>query len=193
MPGISSVAVFTLVFQMFVVIRAAFYKQPYRENEHIVRSWMMIIAPYAVWIIFIVATVGIGKPVNVSRDRRFFYCSVESEALTDTLTMFAAMVLFATLILEAWTIILVYKRWISIARESSEMFTAAELNLPLRILAFGIYIMVAMSMSLLSMKSPESPIPDLIIASVESAATVVILIFATQPDIIQAIRFWRKE
>ncbi|KAJ3857169.1 hypothetical protein EV368DRAFT_71183 [Lentinula lateritia] len=165
-------------FQMFIVIRAAFYKQPSR-GTHFVRLWVMIIAPYAVWIVFIVVTVfvGVGEPATVSRDRRFFYCSVKSDALTGTLTIFAAVVLLATLILEAWTIVLFYKRWVSIARGSSGMFTAAELNLPLRILAFGIYLLVAMSLSLLSMKSPESPIPDLIIAS---AATVVILIFGTQ-------------
>ncbi|KAJ3906026.1 hypothetical protein F5879DRAFT_683626 [Lentinula edodes] len=173
MPGITSVAVFALVFQMFIVIRAAFYKQPSRDT-HFVRIWVMIIAPYAVWIVFIVVTVfvGVGEPANVSRDRRFFYF------------------LLATLILEAWTIVLFYKRWVSIARGSSGMFTAAELNLPLRILAFGMYLLVAMSLSLLSMKSPESPIPDLIIAS---AATVVILIFGTQLDILRAICFWRKE
>ncbi|KAJ4492826.1 hypothetical protein C8J55DRAFT_533741 [Lentinula edodes] len=195
MPGmqviITSVAVFALVFQMFIVIRAAFYKQPSRDT-HFVRIWVMIIAPYAVWIVFIVVTVfvGVGEPANVSRDRRFFYCSVKSDALTGTLTIFAAVVLLATLILEAWTIVLFYKRWVSIARGSSGMFTAAELNLPLRILAFGMYLLVAMSLSLLSMKSPESPIPDLIIAS---AATVVILIFGTQLDILRAICFWRKE
>ncbi|KAJ3998614.1 hypothetical protein F5050DRAFT_1192377 [Lentinula boryana] len=192
MPGMASVAVLTLVYQMLVTIRAAVYKNTYRENEHAVRLWMMVIAPYAVWILFIIATVivGIGDPANVSRDRRFFYCSVKSNPLTDTLTMFAAVVLFATLVLEVWTFVLFCKRWASIERGNSGMFTTtSELDLPLRILAFGVYLLVAMSLSLLSMKAPESPIPDLIIAS---AATVVILIFGTQRDILQAICFWRE-
>ncbi|KAJ3743395.1 hypothetical protein DFH05DRAFT_1495815 [Lentinula detonsa] len=185
MPGMASVAVLTLLYQMLITIRAAVYKHTYRENEHAVRLWMMIIAPYAVWILFIIATVlvGIEDPANVSRDRRFFYCSVKSNPLTDTLTMFAAVVLFATFILEVWTIVLFCKRG------NSGMFTTSELDLPLRILAFGIYILVAFSLSLLSMKAPESPIPDLIIAS---AATVVILIFGTQRDILRAICFWRQ-
>ncbi|KAJ3802720.1 hypothetical protein GGU11DRAFT_764766 [Lentinula aff. detonsa] len=185
MPGMASVAVLTLVYQMLITIRAAVYKHIYRENEHAVRLWMMIIAPYAVWILFIIATVlvGIEDPANVSRDRRFFYCSVKSNPLTDTLTMFAAAVLFATFVLEVWTIVLFCKRG------NSGMFTTLELDLPLRILAFGIYLLVAFSLSLLSMKAPESPIPDLIIAS---AATVVILIFGTQRDILRAICFWRQ-
>jgi hypothetical protein len=188
-PGIASVAAFTLVLQMFLVIRAAFYQQPYLDKDHVVRFWLMLVAPYAVWVVCIVATaiVGAASPVDVSRDRRFFYCSVKSDTLTDSLTIFAAAVLFATLIFEVWTIVLFYKRWSSIERGSGKMFTAAELNLPMRILAFGVYIMVAMSLSLLSIKSPDSPVPDLVIAS---AATVVIIIFGTQPDILRALCFW---
>jgi len=188
-PGIASVAAFTLVFQMFISIRAAFYDQSYREKDHVVRLWIMIMAPYATWLVWIIATalVGSANPSNVSRDRRVFYCSVQSDALTDCLTLFAAVVLFATWVLEVWTIILFYKRWTSIDRGRSKVFTAAELNLPIRILAFGLYIMVAMSLSLLSIKSPESPAPDLVIAS---AATIVIAIFGTQLDILRALCFW---
>lgn len=190
MPGIASIAAFSLVLQMFIVIRAAFYKQEYREQDHVVRLRMMIIAPYAVWIVLIVATALVGSMdlTKVSRDRRFFYCSVDSDNLTDTLTIFAAIVLFATLVFEAWTIVLFYRRWTSLERGSSGMFTAAELNLPLRILAFGIYLGIALSLSLLSIKSPESPIPDLTIAS---AATVLIVIFGTQRDVLRALCFWK--
>jgi len=192
MPAITSLAAFFLVFQMFLVIRAAFYKREYREQNHVVRLWMMMITPYAAWVTSIVATafVGSADPTHVSRDRRFFYCSVKSDPLTDTLTLFSAAVVFATLVLEVWTIVLFYKRWNSIERGSSGMFTAAELNLPVRILSFGIYLLVAMSLSLLSVKSPESPAPDLMIAS---AATVLILIFGTQPDIIRALSFWKRD
>ncbi|KAF5393738.1 hypothetical protein D9757_000327 [Collybiopsis confluens] len=192
MPAITSLAAFFLVLQMFLVIRAAYYKREYREQNHVVRLWMMMILPYAAWVTSIVVTafVGAAEPTHVSRDRRFFYCSVKSDTLTDTLTLFSAAVLFATLVLEVWTIVLFYKRWNSIERGSSGMFTAAELNLPARILSFGVYLLVAMSLSLLSIKSPESPAPDLMIAS---AATVLILIFGTQPDIIRALSFWKKE
>jgi len=188
-PGIASVAAFALVFQMFIVIRAAFYEQPYREKDHVVRLWVMIMAPYATWLVWIIATalVGSANPSNVSRDRRVFYCSVKSDALTNCLTIFAAVILFATWVLEVWTIVLFYKRWVSIERGRIGVLTAAELNLPIRIMAFGIYVIVAMSLSLLSIKSPESPAPDLVIAS---AATVLIAIFGTQPDILRALCFW---
>ncbi|KAJ3805591.1 hypothetical protein F5876DRAFT_81621 [Lentinula aff. lateritia] len=187
-------------FQMFIVIRAAFYKQPSRGTHFVcikddhrsircldrIHRGDGLCERSSVKHVFVSLDikhkVGVDEPATVSRDRRFFYCSVKSDALTGTLTIFAAAVLLATLILEgnplpylirrtvthsstAWTIVLFYKRWVSIARGSSGMFTAAELNLPLRILAFGMYLLVAMSLSLLSMKSPESPIPDLIIAS----------------------------
>ncbi|KAJ3936906.1 MAG: hypothetical protein NXY57DRAFT_1034949 [Lentinula lateritia] len=106
MPGmqviITSVAVFALVFQSSERLSTSSQAETHTSY---VSGWFgskMIIAPYAVWIVFIVVTVfvGVGEPANVSRDRRFFYCSVKSDALTGTLTIFAAVVLLATLILE---------------------------------------------------------------------------------------------
>ncbi|KAE9404448.1 hypothetical protein BT96DRAFT_1072046 [Gymnopus androsaceus JB14] len=191
-PGIASVAAFALVFQMFIVIRAAFYEQPYREKDHVVRLWVMIMAPYATWLVWIIATalVGSANPSNVSRDRRVFYCSVQSDALTNCLTIFAAVILFATWVLEVWTIVLFYKRWVSIERGRIGVLTAAELNLPIRIMAFGIYVIVAMSLSLLSIKSPESPAPDLVIASGNPSITGFLLIFICLQDILRALCFW---
>ncbi|KAH9482471.1 hypothetical protein JR316_0004571 [Psilocybe cubensis] len=86
-----------------------------------------------------------------------------------------------------WTMTILYKRMYGSGRENSG-FTL-DLNLPIRVMCFAVYIIVAMSLSLLSVTSPSSPAPDLVIAS---AATVVILIFGTQKDILGVIVFWRR-
>jgi hypothetical protein len=111
------------------------------------------------------------------------------------------------------TVVLFYKGWRKIQGSPSK---GVELNLPIRILSFGLYLALAMrfivvlllpissnayflgySLSLLSVKTPQSPAPDLIIASGEClflseslhttdscflviAASVVVLIFGTQ-------------
>uniref|UniRef100_A0A0W0FKU5 G-protein coupled receptors family 1 profile domain-containing protein n=1 Tax=Moniliophthora roreri TaxID=221103 RepID=A0A0W0FKU5_MONRR len=207
-PAISSIAAFTLVLQMFLVIRASFYGQSYHERDHVFRTWLMVVAPYAAWLISIVVTAAVGaaNPENVSRGRRFFYCSVLSDPLTDTIMIAAALVLFATLALEVATVILFYKGWRKVQQGSSSK--GIELNLPLRILSFGLYLVLCMryissvipeaivkrlflgySLSLLSVQSPESPAPDLIIAS---ASSVVVFIFGTQKDIIRVFCFWKK-
>jgi len=188
MPALSSTAVFALVFQMFVAIRASFKGVEISKGNNAVRQWVMIVSPYLAWLacILATATVGATHPERLSRSRRFFYCSIDFAPLTNTLTTVAALILLATLVLEVWTLVMFYRRWKNVVEGDNR---SVELNMPIRVLAFGLYLMVALSLSLLSIKSPESPIPDIVIAF---AATAVILIFGTQPDILRALCFWRK-
>lgn len=188
MPALSSTAVFVLVLQMFLVIRSNFYGFELTHSKF--RLWVMIVVPYITWMAFILATASVGTlhPDKISRNRRFFYCSVKSDVLTNIITLTAAVVLLATLICEVWTLVLFYKRWKCLAYQDSNR-RPLDLNMPVRVLAFGLYVMIAMSLSLLSITSPSSPIPDLVIAS---AATVVILIFGTQLDILRVLCFWKR-
>jgi len=190
MPPMASIAVFALVVQMLLVIKANFNGVPLfiSEKNSTVRLWVMIIAPYVAWMTFILATATVGAlhPQNVSRGRRFFYCSLQSELLTDIITTVAAVFLLATFVLEGWTLALFYKHWNIVYGNEERPF---ELNMPIRVLAFGLYVVIAISLSLLSVTSPSSPVPDLVIAF---AATAIMLIFGTQPDILRALCFWKK-
>ncbi|KAF8165091.1 hypothetical protein B0H34DRAFT_222492 [Crassisporium funariophilum] len=179
MPPLASTSAFILLLQMFLTIRAAFFGKECLDENHIGRLWMMLVAPYVAFFVSILATaiIGAADPSHVSRSRRFFYCSVESLPLTNTITIFAAIMLFATLVIIVWTVVILYKQWKSLRETGSRLQWSMDLSLPLRILGFGIYIIVAMSLSLLSVQSPSSPVPDLVIAS---AATVLLLIFGTQ-------------
>jgi hypothetical protein len=190
-PPMASISVLALVYQMFIAIRASFQGQEVSRRYHLLRLWGLLIAPYVCWLISILATAAVGAshPSKISRSRRFFYCSVESPPLTNALTIFSAVILLITLALEAWTIVLFYKRWISLRRAGSDLKQRLDLNMPIRTIAFGIYVGIALSLSLISIQSPASPVPDLIIAS---AASLVIIIFGTQPDILRAACFWRK-
>ncbi|TFK43286.1 hypothetical protein BDQ12DRAFT_171976 [Crucibulum laeve] len=192
MPPLTSMAAFTLVLQMFLVIRAAYQGEEYLDRDHVARLWTMLITPYVAFFIGVLVTaiVGANDPSRVSRNRRFFYCSVQSLPLTNTITIFAAIVLLATFVIEVWTVLILYKRWTALRAGGSSLRWSMELNLPVRIMGFGFYIIIAMSLSLLSIKSPSSPVPDLVIAS---AATVVMLIFGTQLDILRVLFFWRKD
>jgi len=189
MPALSSTSALILVLQMFFVIRSHYHGQEYLDRNHAIRLWAMLISPYVSFLFWIVTTavIGASHPERLSRNRRFFYCSVDFLPLTNTLTIFSAVVLFATLVFEAWTVVILVKQWN--VQKGSTMRRSLELSLPIRILAFGFYITIALSLSLLSIKTPQSPVPDLAIAS---AATVVTLIFGTQTDILRALRFWRN-
>ncbi|KAF9468826.1 hypothetical protein BDZ94DRAFT_1303986 [Collybia nuda] len=227
-PPMTSVAAFMLVFQassyrnaivtlpiylqMFLVVRASYYGREMLERDHVLRFWMMLISPYVAFFVAVLATaiIGAGSPRHVSRNRRFFYCSVESLPLTNTLTVFAAIVLFATVFLEAWAMVFLYKRYHALKNQGAKARSSLDLSMPIRILAFGFYLAIALrfgssisphgpvfllfdltgfiSLSLLSIKAPGSPVPDIMIAT---AATVLLLIFGTQRDIMGVICFWR--
>ncbi|RDB20443.1 hypothetical protein Hypma_012473 [Hypsizygus marmoreus] len=186
-PPMTSVAAFALVLQMFLVVRASYYGQELLERNHVVRLWGMLIGPYVAFFIGVLATaiIGAANPTKVSRGRRFFYCSVESAPLTNSITVFAAVFLFGTVYIEGWLLLILYKRWVALNANRLKSTTSLELSMPLRVIAYGFYSTLALSLSLLSIKAPESPVPDLMIAS---ASSVLMVIFGTQKDI---IHWWK--
>lgn len=191
-PPMTSVAAFALVLQMFIVIRASYYGEELPQKNHVVRLWVMLISPYFAFFIGVLATAvfGAANPTEVSRNRRFFYCSVRSLHITNTITIFAAIFLLATVFVEGWLIFILYKRWAALRSKGIDMKGSLDLSMPLRVLAYGSISTIALSLSLISIKAPENPAPDLIIAT---APTFLLLIFGTQRDILRALCFWRKE
>ncbi|KAG6813929.1 hypothetical protein H0H92_005778 [Tricholoma furcatifolium] len=96
---------------------------------------------------------------------------------TDSLTVFAAIFLFATVFVEGWLSIILYKRYAIIKSKGFNVWEELDYSMPIRVIAYGLYSTIALSLSLLSIKAPNSPVPDLMIAT---AATVMLFIFATQ-------------
>jgi hypothetical protein len=180
-----------LVLQMFFVIRASYHGQEMLDRDHVLRSWTMLILPWFFFMACVLATalVGSANPDKISRNRRFFYCTVESPWLANTICAFAALALLMTFVTEVWTVSLLYRRWVAVRERAATIRWNIELNLPLRILGFGLFVIVACSLSVLAILQPESPVPDLVIAS---AASFIMVIFGTQRDIVRALCFWRK-
>ncbi|TFK29597.1 hypothetical protein FA15DRAFT_282411 [Coprinopsis marcescibilis] len=193
MPPMASTATCMLVLQMFFKFRAAHNGKPYEDAKHRGRLWAMVICPYVAYFITILATaiVGANDANRVSRSRRVFYCSVESDTLTNTLTSYSAVVLLVTIVFEVWSIVLLvrHRKVVKDRGGSLRGLGVLDFSFSVRILAFGLYIVTAMSLCLLSVTSPASPVPDLVVAS---GATVIILIFGTQADILNALCFWRN-
>jgi len=189
-PGMTSLSAFALVFQVFYVIRAAFQERD-PQNYHTLRKWVLVVMPYVALIAFAGVTlyVGVKNPERVSRDRRFFYCSVKDTILTNTITTFSFVVLLVTICLEVWIIVLTYKHW-RVLRANVQNDAAANLNLIMRTSAFAMWVFLGMGLSLLSFRAPESPVPDMALATMGSA---VVLVFGTQRDILQALAFWRVD
>ncbi|KAH0587105.1 hypothetical protein H2248_005922 [Termitomyces sp. 'cryptogamus'] len=191
-PPMTSVAVFALVSQVFLVARATYYKEEYVEKNHLVRTWALMIAPYIACLAVVLATVIVGatNPSNVSRNRRFFYCSVKADPLTNFLTVFAALFLLGSVFIEGQLLSVMYKRYTFLKSQGFNVKHKMDYSMPLRVVALGVYSTIALSLSLLSIRAPESPVPDLMIAT---APSVFFLLFVTQREIVNGLRFWRKK
>jgi hypothetical protein len=190
-PALTSLSAFMLVLQMFFVIRASYYGKEMLDRDHVLRSWMMLILPWFFFIASVLATalVGSANPAKISRNRRFFYCTVESPLLSITILAFGALCLLMTFVTELWTVTLLYKRWVAVRQRGSTLRWNIELNLPVRILSFGLFVIVACSLSILGIRYQGSPVPDLVTATTGS---FMLAIFGTQRDILHALCFWRK-
>ncbi|KAF9535001.1 hypothetical protein CPB83DRAFT_843316 [Crepidotus variabilis] len=185
MPSLLSSCALMVVLQMFFLIRAAAHNQEFKGEDHVGRLWSMINLPWIVYSVFVLATAVIGSAdvSVVSRDRRFFYCSVDVPPLSNFILIYGALMLLTSWGFIVWTIVLLYRRW------NLTSVVSIDLNFPIRIMLFGIYIVVAFSLSLISIPTPSTPVPDLVIAT---ASTFFILIFGTQQDIVSVICFWKK-
>lgn len=186
-PSMTSLAALGVVIQVFFAIKDASNKasaEPRGRALH--RDAVLIIAPYASLVVFSVATAILGaqNPQSVSRNRRFFYCSVEHDTFTNILALFAAGVLVVTIVVEVWAVCLLYPRWALLKGEA-----LLDLSMIARVLVFGLYITLCLSLSIISVFSPTSPAPDLAIAT---ASGIVVLIFGTSKDLLDVWCFWRR-
>jgi len=113
---LTSVSAFMLVLQMFFVIRASYQGQEVLDRDHVLRSWTMLVLPWFFFTASVLATalVGSANPDQISRNRRFFYCSVQSPWLSITILAFCAIALLMTIVTEVWTVTLLYKRWVAV-------------------------------------------------------------------------------
>lgn len=191
-PAAASLSAFALVFEVFFIIWSAYRERdPYRHGAF--RKWILVVIPYVALGLFATATATVGymNPERVSRDRRYFYCSVESDFLTNTITIFSTIVLTVTLGLEFWIGLILYRHWRTLRTHGvSKPPGGLNVSLVSRTVAFGLYLFLGISLSLLSIKAPHSPVPDVALATMGSA---VVLIFGTQRDILRAMCFWRRE
>jgi len=138
------------------------------------RTAFLLTAPYMVYGAWTTAAawLGIQNPDRISRNRRFFYCSLEYSTLTDGIGLFTALTLIITMVFEIWIAVIVRKNWRDIRKAGSGGGVA--LDLIFRVFLFGIYIILGTVLSLLSLVAPKSPIPDLWVVTVP---VVVVLIF----------------
>lgn len=179
-----SVAIFMMVYHMTV----AFDDNPANAYVRTFKLVLMLSAPYIAQFSFSLAAliIALEYPGMVNRHRRFFYCSVKLPALGNAMTLFTFIVCVGILMLELQLAARLYKNWRGIRKAGRS--SGVDVQLILRVLAFGIYVFFGMVANVISQFSERSLAPDMYAATF---GTVVLLVFGTQPDVLRAWCFWR--
>jgi len=187
-PPMTATAVCALVFQVWLGLFNS-KKEAVDLRWTTFRTAFLLISPYIVYGAWATAAawLGIQNPEKISRNRRFFYCSLELSTLTDGIGLFTALILIITMVFEIWIAVIVRKNWRDIRRAGSGGGVA--LDLIFRVFLFGIYIILGTVLSLLSLVAPKSPIPDIWVVTVP---VIVVIIFGSQKDVFRVLFFWRK-
>ncbi|PVG04074.1 hypothetical protein CPB86DRAFT_200432 [Serendipita vermifera] len=124
-------------------------------------------------------------PDKLSRNRRFFYCSLEYNPYSDGISAFCGIILFIATILEVSIIIDMTRGWRAVRKGVAT--GAVDISTLIRVLFFSLYTILGLVFGFLSIKAPKSPLPDLWLASVGLMTAVV---FGATKSVFAALFSW---
>jgi hypothetical protein len=149
----------------------------------------MLTLPWITFATFVVAAaiIGFQHPGQVSRTRRFFYCSIDYKSFTNSISIFCAINLFIIMSLEFAIGYNIFRNWRAVRKGiySGEV----SFSMVIRVVCFAVYVLIGAVLSLLSIKAPKSPVPDIWLASI---GIFIVLVFGTQREIWHALQFWKS-
>ncbi|KAH7103065.1 hypothetical protein BKA62DRAFT_698498 [Auriculariales sp. MPI-PUGE-AT-0066] len=201
-PPLCSTAVCALVFSVWSNIC---WKRGERTRGFYLS--ILVISPYVVYFTFaaIGALLAAKEPFRVSRTRRFFYCSIDHSGFSAALAIYSAIILLLTMVFNILIGITIWhnNRLLKEATRLPPQTTVTkngldkkglkpeDVQFAIRLGIFGVYIVLGITLSLLSIAAPTSAVPDMVFASMGLA---VFLVFGSQPKVWEVWRdlFRRK-
>ncbi|KDN49674.1 hypothetical protein RSAG8_01739, partial [Rhizoctonia solani AG-8 WAC10335] len=186
-PGMSAAAL-TVVWKVWsltwsVRTNAVISKEP---------AWLSITLLGSPWVVWIgLSAIFAATQANSRVYRSAFYCTSDNPTLGLVSSILAAVFLILCFLFQAWTVILVYRRY----RKSKRLGRAevGDVSVPFlaRIIAFALFVLVALALSFVAAITTFAlEAPDIIIASI---GVIIFLIFASQEDVLVAWRIMRPK
>lgn len=149
------------------------------SKEPLWLSSILLGTPWVIWIVFSAIFAAVQNKSRVYRSS--FYCTSDNQTLGTVSGAVTAIFLILCLLFQFWTVILVYRRF----RKSRRLGRAevGDVSVPFlaRIVAFALFILVALVLSFIATSVFALDVPDIIIASIGG---VIFLIFASQQDVL---------
>ncbi|KAG8825942.1 hypothetical protein FRC19_010119 [Serendipita sp. 401] len=140
---------------------------------------MLIAFPYLIFVAFVLAGSVVGANSIVTRQN--FYCMTNNTIITTLSSVASLLLLLSTSVFQIWTIYIVYKRY-RISRKFGRAETGSDISVFLRVLAFGIFVLVALILSCIALVNYTLPIADILVATF---GPMIFLIFASQDEVLR--------
>ncbi|KAJ7459885.1 hypothetical protein FB451DRAFT_1405767 [Mycena latifolia] len=175
-----SVAVLVLLYNMVRILNA-------RPAPSRAALAAMLSAPYAVQLAFSAAALAASRahPDQVTRARRVLYCALHLRALSLAMALFTAIVGVVIGAFMVYLALRLYRTWHGL-RDAGHP-GGLDVQLLLRVLVFGVYLIFGFAVNIISMVTPRSIAPDMYAATM---GTAVFLVFGTQADVLRTWCFW---
>jgi len=193
-PAIN-LAGFFIVFRIWCSLRAVTAgKELEEERTTRLKTLSLVLPPYFLALPFaiIVIIVGMEHPERVSRGEDVFYCSLDTGGiLGDASQIVSALFAILTVIMEIWTLMILYSKWMSNFKEICLPHTTLAFNVRLikRILVLEFFVLLMYMSALLQQVNPMFiTIYHFSFSLVPLGAA---LVFGSQPSILRVWCFWK--
>jgi len=188
--GAQPVLVMTCQALVYQVWSSVFGPKRIQENAvwETVKSTLLLSIPWITFAAFVTVSAAIGfqNPSLVTRNRRFFYCSLDYTSFTSSISIFCGINLLITMAMQASIAYNIYRNWRAV-RKGMDMGDV-NLSMAIRVICFEGYIIIGLVLAFLSINAPKSPVPDIWLASI---GIFIVLIFGTQREVWEALKSWR--
>ncbi|TDL23326.1 hypothetical protein BD410DRAFT_787673 [Rickenella mellea] len=186
-PPMTSMSALALLYSVASTLHSTLQSQQSNSKKNL---FVILIAPYIVYFSWIVATaiVASNNLGLVNRERRFFYCSVDFDPISNSMAVFTTIICLAAFCLEIRIGQLLRLDWRGL-RNAGVSRTGVDFQLVTRLLIFSLYLFLALIFTAVSIATPKSVFPDMFAAT---GGLTVFVVFGTQSDVIRAWSFWRK-
>jgi len=186
-PHMTALSAFALVYEGWLTVTGK--NTPPGTGKLGARTRLLLALPWGGLLLAAILSliVGITSPQAVSRDRRFFYCSIQANGLTNTLAVIVGLILIVTIVYAAQIALVLRHTWLDVKNPvADDALDAPKTSsyMVIRITIFGLYLCVTLVLCFVSIVAPTSALLDLVAGSIPAA---VFIIFATQADI---VRIW---
>ncbi|KAI0671312.1 hypothetical protein C8Q78DRAFT_763833 [Trametes maxima] len=190
-PVLVAMSTFSLVLQLFFTLSSAL-RPPPKDSvapRATMRNAFLLLAPYILWLGFIIAILVIGtrNPRSVARAGGLVYCVIKTGAPGNATAITVAAILLCMVVLDVYIGAVLYKNWRAL--RGSDRPGKIPFSLILRVAIFSFFCVVGIGCSFVFLSEVSFFAGNTLIALMP---LIAFLVFGTQRDILKVWLFWRR-